>query len=97
MAITTHGGTTDASDKPTSEATFAASDGSARLASTLLEIASKCHALAAELALTMEMTKARYWQEKAEHAEALAAKLTKEEAPNDQALRPARSNEKDSQ
>ena len=29
MQITTHGGTTDASDPPTSEATFAASDGSA--------------------------------------------------------------------
>lgn len=56
-------------------------DGSARQAATLLEIASKCHALAAELALGMELTKARYWQEKAEQAEALVAKLT-QEAPN---------------
>lgn len=59
-----------------------AASGSARQAATLLEIASKCHALAAELALGMELTKARYWQEKAEQAEALAAKITSE-APND--------------
>ena len=68
--------------KSNEQSSFAAPSGSARQAATLLEIASKCHALAAELALNMEMTKARYWQKKAEHAEALAAKLTKEEATN---------------